>query len=133
MSANNFLAKVQEIFRRRGWVGEISPASLLKDWTLFVEECERGYPDNIYEYYNDIRIREWIEVILSALELQQFPELTEFAFNISSVDKKFQALLLPDVSLPGSTWWEQGVLRYAGKELKDDLMRSYDIEIEVIE
>jgi hypothetical protein len=36
-----------------------------------LEQCERGYSDNIYEYYNDIRIREWIEVILSAPELQK--------------------------------------------------------------
>ena len=130
MSTNSFLASVERIFRQHGWGPEVSPASLLRDWSLFVEDCETGYSDNIYEYYNDIRVREWIELILSAPELQQFPELKEFASNLLPIDRRFQALLLPDVSLPKSFWWEKGVLRYAGQELKDDLMNSYGIKIE---
>lgn len=125
----DFLSKVDEIFRRRGWMKEVSPASLLKDWTLFVEECEKGYPDNIYEYYNDIRVREWIELILSAPELQTFPEREMFASNVAKIDRRFRNLLLPGISLPKSMWWEQGVLQYAGRELKDDLLGLYDVEI----
>lgn len=133
MNANSFLFGVKEIFGQRGWTHEVSPASLLKDWLLFVEECEKGYPNNIYEYYNDIRVREWIELILSAPQLQQFPELEEFASNILLIDKRFQALLLPDVSLPKSFWWEKGVPRYGGREFRDDLVNLYGIKIELLE
>jgi hypothetical protein len=127
---STFLSEVDEIFKQRDWVKEVSPASLLKDWTLFVEECEKGYSDNIYEYYNDIRVREWIELILSAPELQIYPEIQEFASNVSDIDQKFRKLLRSDVSLPKLVWWEQGVLQYAGRELKNDLLDLYDIEIE---
>jgi hypothetical protein len=131
MNTNSFLAGVEGIFR--GWPHEVSPASLLRDWSLFVEECEKGYSDNIYEYYNDIRVREWIELILSAPELQQFPELKEFASNVLPIDKRFQALFLPDVSLPKSFWWEKWIPRYAGQELRDDFAGLYGIEIELLE
>jgi len=126
----SYLKRVQEVFSRKGWTRTMVPATLLDDWRRFVELCLLGYPDNIYEYYNDIRVREWIELILTAEQLNELAEQDEFKVKVEEVDQQFRNLLLPQVTVPGkSFWWEKGVLKYAGEELVNDYKKEYDIEI----
>ena len=38
-------------------LGEDSLGSLLRRWSEFVTQVERGYDDSIYEYTNDLSVR----------------------------------------------------------------------------
>ncbi len=133
MNTHEYLALVNAVFAQHGIVKDVSPAALLEDWRSFVDFCETGYSFSIYEYDNDIECRNQIELILTAPELQQYPQLHEYASNVELVDRKFKDLLMTEVAIPGTfKWWEQGVLRYAGKELASDLYSRYGISISVI-
>ena len=133
MSGKEYIQKVQEVLRQNGW--EESPALLLEKWSSFVSECEEGYNWEIEEYWNEIRVRNWIEALLSAPELKEFEEFKEFTARVEEIDSMFRGLLLPDVSLKKNegNWWEEGVLRYAGETLARDLQSMYGIQIEVVD
>ncbi len=134
MTQTDYLSKVGKVLEQSGWPSDNSPASLLGEWQAFVNLCEGGYPQNIYEYFNDIRVRERIEVILSAPKLQVYSECQEYEENVTLVDRQFEKLTLPDISLSDRTyWWEKCVLRYAGRELVADLFERYRIKIDIKE
>jgi hypothetical protein len=134
MNTLDYLALVKAIFAEHGIVKDVSPATLLEDWRSFVTFCEVGYSFSIYEYDNDIECRNRIELILTSPELQQYPQLSEYAANVELVDRKFKDLLMAEVVVPGSfKWWKKGVLRCAGKELASDLYNCYGIVVSVID
>ncbi len=132
MNESDFGPSIQALFASRGWPREMWPHGMLKDWQAFIEECVRGYSDNIYEYWNDIRVREWIELVLSVPELQSMVGYKEFAAAVFVLDKQFKNLLIPGVIVPGRKfWWEAGVLKSAGAELAKDFRIEYDIQITI--
>ena len=130
---DSFAVKVTQILAQSGWSNN-SPWSLIEQWQSFIDQCKRGYRDNIYEYYNDIFIRKKIEIILSSsVILKEYEEFKDFLDKVKLFDEEFSALLQEDVKLPGySHWWEQGVLQYAGEELAKDYYNDYKIKIRVV-
>ncbi len=133
MNSFEYLLKVRDALMRAGWFGDRSPAVLLTSWKSFVDYCEEGYVGNIYEYFDAIRVREQIEVILTAPELQNYDQLNEYKRYVHIVDEQFKTLLRLDISIPQRKyWWEKGVLKYGGEEFAKDLFDNFDISIEVI-
>src|SRR5688572_28923260 len=126
-----YLAEIQRLFSALGWTQDVSPAGFLRDWKSFVELCSLGYPNSIYEYFNDIRVREWIETILASPDLANYSEYHEFRNLVAEVDVTFKALLQAGLTTPAKRlWWEGGVLKFAGPELAADFQRDYGIAIE---
>ena len=39
--------------------------ALLREWRAFVTQVERGYDDSIYEYTNDLSVRDRLERLLA--------------------------------------------------------------------
>src|SRR5690349_10954979 len=91
-----FSKKANDILSKRGWLRFTSPESLLKGWEGMIAACKKGYEDNIYEYDNDISIREHIELLLSSEILKEYPEFHEFSEAVKSLDTKFSELLQKD-------------------------------------
>jgi hypothetical protein len=85
--------------------------ALLRDWSALVTAVERGYDDSIYEYTNDLSVRDRLAGI-------EGPELAE-------LDRRFEAATEPAARPLGERavgwgWWRRVPRRRTG-ELADDL------------
>ncbi|HEU0014979.1 MAG TPA: hypothetical protein VFQ45_14925 [Longimicrobium sp.] len=111
-----------------------SPDSMLEEWRAFVQQCQNGYPYNIYEYHNDLSVRDRIEACLRE-EGADAALQPEFAAGVAEVDERFRGLLKPGVQVgpEEDAWWHRGVLRYAWRDLARDLKDWFNVEIEVRE
>lgn len=70
----------------------LNPVAVLDAWRSFVGLCERGYDDNIYEYENDLAIRDLIEKLLTDDRLAALPESHWFGAEAARFDDRFRAL-----------------------------------------
>lgn len=114
---------------------DIGPGELLARWVTFVNECERGYPRDAEDYFNDLTARDSLERARVAAELQKFPEFGPYWAAVEAADSKFRPLLLPDgfPKISRDSWWARGVVKTAGKRLVEDLRRDYNVEIAEVE
>jgi hypothetical protein len=127
-----YLRAVEKVLQRFSSRRQTSPATLLTDWTRFVDSATAGYPSGWYEFDNERRVRDVIEAVLSDDAVRSFPEAADWQREVSHIDERYRALLVPFSAGSGdASWWKAGVPRYAGPELADDLRRMYQKEIEV--
>lgn len=110
-----------------GWRG-LSPATLLDAWAAFVAKCEREYDWSIYEYENDLGVRDRIERVLTGPVLRARPEAAETARQEDPVDARFRTLLLPDAR-PGDAWWTRGPFRAAGEQYAHVVADAYGVQV----
>lgn len=103
-----------------------STNQLLQAWLSFIEQCAEGYEMNIYEYDNDLSVRNIIQKLLDSVQLQKYPEFMVFAENVASADVKFKSLLSKTQSRNDKTeWWQRGILNSAGDEYMSDIKSQY--------
>jgi hypothetical protein len=109
-------------------------SALVEEWAQVVRECEAGYGWNVYEYHNDLSVRDTIARRL-ADPATPVEDRTELATRAAEVDARFQALLQPEVEVGpvDDPWWHRGVLRYAGEELAAELREWFGVKVEVRE
>ena len=88
---------------------------------------------NIYEYDNDLSIRNAIMVILNDKKLKSLPDFESFKVAVDELDKRFQALISSSKfrEYGSNYWWQKGVLLRAGKEYVNDIKELYDLEVEL--
>jgi hypothetical protein len=99
---------------------------LLDEWREFVSECEAGYGWNVYEYHNDLSVRDRLETCLPEMEAAD-------AAQVAEIDGRFRALLQPGVQVgpEDGPWWHRGVLRYAGPDMAAELKDWFQVDVEV--
>lgn len=107
--------------------------SLVAAWRSFVEQCERGYSMNIYEYENDLSCRARIQETMEDPTLAASSDMKELVEEVAQVDDRFRRLLQTGVLIgdAGSPWWERGVPRLAGGELASDFRDIYGVDVEL--
>ena len=101
---------------------------LLDEWREFVDGCEAGYPWNVYEYHNDLAVRDRIAASLDEMAPAERAQVAE-------TDARFRALLQPGVQVgpEEDPWWHRGVLRYAGPALAGELKEWFHVDVEIRE
>ncbi len=101
---------------------------LLDEWREFVASCEAGYGWNVYEYHNDLAVRDRLQTTIEELDAAE-------AAQVEEIDARFRALLQPGVQVGPEEdhWWHRGVLRYAGPELAAELKDWFQVDVEVRE
>jgi hypothetical protein len=102
-------------------LGEDSLGALLVDWRRFVSEVERGYEDSIYDYENDLSVRDRLERLVGAAS----PGLrTQVEGALAEPDRRFTAATKEAARPLGVTfttwWWRRVPVRLVG-ELAEDL------------
>jgi hypothetical protein len=100
-----------------------SLGAMLGGWRSFVSQVERGYDDSIYEYTNDLSVRDRLERVVAGAG----PGLrAKLAAALEDVDARFTAATheaaRPLGEFPGHSppWWRRVPQRRAG-ELAEDL------------
>lgn len=97
---------------------------LVAGWETFVRQVERGYDDSIYEYTNDLSIRDRLQRVLAAAP----PDLARKAEDLlRPADERFHAATRPSIRpvAPGvkgdrAAWWFRVPLKLL-PELEQDL------------
>ncbi|SFE57402.1 hypothetical protein SAMN04487819_1175 [Actinopolyspora alba] len=104
-------------------------------WEQFVADCERGYPYDREDYFNDRTFRGSIEDVLNAPVLQDFSEMVVFRTRVEIIDARFRPLLIPDVfpKFGEEEWWLRGLVRYARRKLVSEVWESFGVEIAEVE
>jgi hypothetical protein len=101
----------------------VSFNDMLSRWRAFVSAVERGYGDSIYEYTNDLSVRDRLEAVLNASSSGLRSKLEE---AISPIDRRFMetteeaATPLSQATGDLASWWRRVPIRRVG-ELAEDL------------
>jgi hypothetical protein len=100
---------------------EDSLGAMLRRWSDFVTRVERGYDDSIYEYTNDLSVRDRLERVVSAASPGLRAQLER---TLAADDARFEAATEEAERPLGATyttWWWRRVPRRRGGELAADL------------
>ncbi|MCL7752442.1 hypothetical protein MPF13_01625 [Polaribacter sp. Z022] len=129
---NEELIKIQESFFCNTLKSRYGYSDLINMWEQFTEECIEGYGWNIYEYDNDVSIRELIELVISNEKLKLSKEHKYFKKKIHNIDDKLKLLFFDEVKRnTGKFWWNRGILKEAGEEYMNDLQDEYNVKIKL--
>ena len=100
-------------------------SGLLQRWQDFVLQVEQGYQDSIYEYTNDLSVRDLLEEVLKecpqTLRKDLMPLIRPWDARFDNATKKTKQPVLPHIGQESLSWWWFRVPERLGKELKEDL------------
>lgn len=128
-----FYKEVKTILEDRKWRAKKTPHGLLDMWEGFVKSCEAGYSMGIYEYDNDLSVRNVIELVLQNDTLKNYAEYKNFIQNVFIIDSKFKKLLSNEFFRSEKEhWWNRGVLLEAEEEYIEDIKEIYGFNVKNI-
>ena len=111
------VCEISEVVGRR-----VSIGSLLASWDDFVQSVERGYDDCVYEYTNDLNVRDLLSGLVSKLPRSTSEKLSAI---IRPVDDRFVSATLkterPLLSTDSSGWWWFRIPLRRSSQLQKDL------------
>ncbi|AHH99841.1 hypothetical protein GCM10010174_44690 [Kutzneria viridogrisea] len=131
---NAFAERFRQVLAESGRATHVSPTELLDRWDGFVVLCEEGYEDNIYEYNNDLSVRDAIDSVLRDGRLREFDQWQWFKEQVDAIDARFRAVTYPEPVRGGADWpwWRAHVPARAGSELAADLHSRYGVVVSVV-
>ncbi|MER8188624.1 hypothetical protein [Kitasatospora sp. NPDC094015] len=107
-------AEVGELLHRRGWRTAFTLADRVDAWAELVSSVERGYPDDIDEFTNDLYCRTWIHQAWILLDEDLVQLWTP---RIEALDLRYRAVTVYDDGLaleqfhrvpgPDLWWWRR--------------------------
>lgn len=104
---------------------------LLEIWDNFVSDVDEGYNNSIYEYTNDLSVRDLLQTIIDnsplALRDKLIAALQILDERFRKATKESNRSLLPDQEKSQAWWWFRVPTKF-GTELKNDLQMEGLIE-----
>jgi hypothetical protein len=103
---------------------EDSLDAMLHRWSYFVTQVERGYDDSIYEYTNDLSVRDRLERVAGGAGSGLRAKLEA---RLAGDDRRFEAATEESARPLGESgeasplWWRRRVPRRRAGELAEDL------------
>jgi hypothetical protein len=130
----DFVDAFSQFTRESGRWRNTDPDSLVAQWADFVENCEKGYPGEAEDYFNDLTARDALERALVEPSLAAFAEMAALRRKVYLIDQRLRAVLRPHVfeKFSEKEWWNAGFVYRAGPRLVEDMRQSYGIDIEVV-
>ncbi len=105
---------------------------LLQRWEYFVSKVERTYNDSIYEYTNELSIRDIIEDMLSRspdpLRDKVMALVQEDDNRFAEVTRPLQKTICRSAKQREDYWWWLRIPKKLSKELENDLRSEGTIE-----
>ena len=120
MSARLELSPEERVQLARLLDGEDSLGAMLRRWADFVTQVERGYADSIYEYTNDLSVRDRLERVVQGAGSGLRAKLEG---AVAEHDRRFEAATEESARSLGKAdpWWWRRVPRRLTGELAEDL------------
>lgn len=128
------MTSIDETFRsvahphglRAAWAA----GKFVEAWESLVEEAISGYWGDLYEFENDLGVRDVLELALRSDQLDAFDAWTELSKRVRTADERFRALLSdgPEVRA-GTPWRRERLPPYAGEDFVADAARLYGVQI----
>jgi hypothetical protein len=98
--------------------------AMVRRWRDLVTQVERGYDDSIYEYTNDLSVRDRLERVVQGARPGLRAKLED---RLAEDDRRFEAATedsarpLADFAEAAPPWWWRRVPRRRAGELAEDL------------
>ncbi|MCM1972674.1 hypothetical protein [Streptomyces sp. G1] len=128
-----FLDRFRELAVDLGRSPRLTPHRAIEEWSEFVDDCMEGYEGTLFEYWDDLSIRSFLQRVIDDSMLKEVPELTWFKSEVQRVDEKFASLLAQGFEARGGRgWWERKIPRVAGHAMAENVKEQYGYEVEVI-
>lgn len=122
-----FVAAVAARGRRTTW----GPVQFIEAWQAFVAEVAAGYAGDLYEYENELSVRDDLQVALNSPDLGDYPEWANLQGQIVTIDGRLRSLLEEGpVVRSDSEWWRARLPARAGAELAEAAKRLFGVEID---
>ena len=102
-------------------LGGATLGSLLQDWQRFVTAVERGYDDSIYEYTNDLSVRDRLERVVAGASPGLRAQLEQALAADDAASRRPPRRPSARSARAYTTWWWRRVPRRRVGELADDL------------
>lgn len=120
---------ILSIIDKHGWKNT-TPALLVAKWEQFAQLCIEGYPSDIYDYDNELSVRDKIDTLVQCSELKEYPEYNLFVDTVRKIDLKLKSVFQEKDFRDRENWWNRGILKYAGYQYCDDILSIHGVEVE---
>ncbi|WP_405678835.1 hypothetical protein OG239_26705 [Streptomyces sp. NBC_00868] len=126
-----FLDRYVAVLERSGRRGPTTPFRAIEMWDDFVEDCRDGYEATLFEYWDEISIRRFLQSLLDDPVARETPEIQWFAAEVHRIDDAFRQIVQGGFNVPGErSWWESTLPRRAGEEMARNVRDLYGFEME---
>lgn len=111
----------------------LRPWEIVDVWEVMVDEILGGYEWTLYEYENEISVRDRIESALSNPAADEYSHWARLTYRVDVADMKLRNHLSqgPEIRDSGP-WWRRRLPPYGGPEFIDDVKRIYGIVLSVV-
>ncbi|MET9319612.1 hypothetical protein ABZX75_05360 [Streptomyces sp. NPDC003038] len=128
-----FLDRYRAIFERSGRRSPATPHRAIEAWSEFVEDCRDGYEATLFEYWDEISIRGFLQSVIDDPVVRLTPESDWFTAEVHRLDDEFKQILHGGFAVPGGRrWWESMIPRTGGQEMARNVRELYGFEMEVV-
>ncbi|MGW7455162.1 hypothetical protein, partial [Streptomyces sp. NPDC054787] len=125
-----FLDRYRVILERSGRRGPATPFRALEAWQEFVEDCSDGYEATLFEYWDEISIRRFLQSLLDDPVASATSEMQWFSAEVRRIDDDFRQVILGGFTIPGKErWWESTLPRLGGEEIARNVRDVYGFEM----
>ncbi|MFD8599185.1 hypothetical protein ACFV1L_29685 [Kitasatospora sp. NPDC059646] len=98
-----------------------------------MEDCQEGYSATLFEYWNDLSVRGFLQTVIESLGAEGAPEAAWFIAEVAEIDLRFKNLIEGGFDISGRWgWWEQKIPRFSGENMARDVRDQFGFEMEVL-
>ncbi|MFI0896957.1 hypothetical protein [Streptomyces sp. NPDC020983] len=129
----SFVELFNDVLRELGRRQPRTPGRALEMWSDFVEDCEEGYSATLFEYWDDLSVRRFLQAVVASPGIGDMPDAAWFLDEVAGLDLRLKSVLEGGFEMHGGWgWWERRIPRFAGEEMARDVREQFGFEMEVV-
>jgi len=110
-----------------GYKPPISAHKAVEFWKIFIDECQNGYGWTVFEYFDEIGIRDLIEKALNDPNIKLINGFLDFRGLVYTLDKRFAEVTLADDFFESENWWNRKLPKFGIRDFITSLKQTYNI------
>jgi hypothetical protein len=98
-----------------------------------VDDCQEGYSASLFEYWEDVSVRRFLQAVITSPGVAEMPDARWFLDEVAEIDLRLKSVLEGGFEIHGGWgWWDRSIPRFAGEEMARDVRDQYGFEMEVV-